>query len=203
MRISSLLKIINIDIVGIVGIVEPPVKIPWLSTATRILSTLTRDRGVHLQQRLWAKKHDICTKYESTAIPGASAGHGDNHHTCMSALNALIYRYTSIDKLEEKFQECREKYGHVAATDKILNSLQGNMKKLCRAYTQSIFSFNHTSTQRSEEFNDRVKSKKDMILFLTNTNLASLHDHINRLSIETDASVLKPLPRFASAELTA
>ena len=114
----------------------------------------------------------------------------------MSALNALIYKYTSIDKLKDKFQECREKYGHEAPTSKFLDSLQANMKKLYCAYNQAIFSFNHTSTQRSEGFNDRVKSKKDMISFLTNTNLVLLHCHINRLSIETDAKCAKALAKI-------
>ena len=146
------------------------------------------------------KEHGLCTKHESTAIPGASAGHGDKHQQCMCALNALIYRYTSIEKLEEKFEECRVKYGHVAATAKFLKSLQGNKKKLCRAYTQYIFSFNHTSTQRSEGFNDRIKGKKDMIAFLTNANLVSLHDHIYRLSIETDAKCVKELVKIRKAD---
>ena len=70
------------------------------------------------------------------------------------------------------------------------------MKKLCRAYTQAIFSFNHTSTQRSKGFNDRVKDKKDMIPFLINTNLVSLHDHNNRLSVKTDAKCVKALVKI-------
>ena len=74
------------------------------------------------------------------------------------------------------------------------------MKKLCCAYTQAIFSFNHTSTQQSEGFNDRVKDKKDMIPFLTNTNLASLHNHINRLSVKTDAKCVKALVKICQED---
>ena len=105
------------------------------------------------------KDHGLCTKHECNAIPSASAGHGNKHHECMSDLNALIYRYTSVNKLEEKFTECKIKYGHVQATAKFLDSLEENKKKLCRAYTQYIFSANHTTTQRGEGYNDLIKGK--------------------------------------------
>ena len=39
-----------------------------------------------------------------------------------------------------------------------------------------------------------------MISFLTNTNLVSLHDHINRLSIETDAKCVKALVKIRQEE---
>ena len=65
------------------------------------------------------------------------------------------------------------------------------MKKLRHAYTQAIFSFNHTTTQRSEGFNDKIKGKKDLIAMLPNADLVTLHNHIVRLSIETDAKYVK------------
>ena len=39
-----------------------------------------------------------------------------------------------------------------------------------------------------------------MLSFLTNTNLVSLHDHINRLSIETDAKCVKALVKIRQDE---
>ena len=105
------------------------------------------------------KDHGLCTKHECNAIPAASAGHGDKHNQCMSDLNALIYTYTSLDTLEDKFTECRTNYGHVPATAKFLDSLEENKKKLCRAYTQDIFSANHSTTQRGEGYTDLIKGK--------------------------------------------
>ena len=105
------------------------------------------------------KDHGLCSKHKCNAIPSASAGHGDKHHECMSDHNALIYCYTSVEKLEEKFTECKRKYGHVRATAKFLDSLEDNKKKLCRAYTQDIFSANHSTTQRGEGYNDLIKGK--------------------------------------------
>ena len=51
------------------------VVVNWLATATRALSTLTKDRGSAPVAEALNKGHCLCTKHESTAIPAASAGH--------------------------------------------------------------------------------------------------------------------------------
>ena len=63
-RILSLLGIIDIDIVGIVGIVEPPVKPPWHRTPTSTIKVYNSDcRGFRLWSLLIDQTHNRGVNY--------------------------------------------------------------------------------------------------------------------------------------------
>lgn len=87
----------------------------------------------------------------SIAVTGQS-----NADECKRDLSALIFRHQNVQELSEKFNECRSKYGDKPQAKKFIGTLKDKNKKekLCLAYTQWMFCFNHTSTQRGEGYND-------------------------------------------------
>jgi hypothetical protein len=124
------------------------------------------------------KYHILCTQHKRQAIPSATAGLGSNANQAMRDLNALIFNYTSKTELDGKFDEYRQTYAQNAPTIKFLDSLEENKKMLCRAYTQDVYTYNHTTTQRGEGFNDRLKGHGTLKDKLSD---ASLHTAVNRL----------------------
>ena len=124
------------------------------------------------------KHHILCTQHKRTAIPSATAGLGSNANQAMRDLNALIFKFTSRTELDGKFDEYRQTYAQNAPTIKFLDSLEDNKKMLCRAYTQDVYTYNHTTTQRGEGFNDRLKGHGTLKDKLSD---ASLHTAVNRL----------------------
>ena len=124
------------------------------------------------------KHHILCTQHKRQAIPSATAGLGSNANQAMRDLNALIFKYTSQAELDGKFDEYRQTYAQNAPTIKLLDSLEENKKMLCRAYTQDVYTYNHTTTQRGEGFNDRLKGHGTLKDKLSD---ASLHTAVNRL----------------------
>ena len=139
------------------------------------------------------KFHCFCTRHECNQIPGVCAGLGNRRDSAMADLNALIYKYTSTKVWEDKFGQLRSNYSDQIAVSKFLASLWDNKEKLCRAWTQHVFSFNHTTTQRGEGYNDRIKGHRDLITMLTNANLVKLHDHINTITLQTDQKAMDQL----------
>ncbi len=103
------------------------------------------------------KDHCLCTLHERTGIPAATAGLGSDQDQAMKDINSLIFKCTSIDELDEKFELFKQKYIRNPPSVKFLESLQKNKELLCRAHTQACFSYNHTTTQRGEGYNDRLK----------------------------------------------
>ena len=53
-----------------------------------------------------------------------------NAAECQGDLSALIFGHKSVDELEAKFIECREKYGHKSHVLKFIDSLEANAEKL-------------------------------------------------------------------------
>ena len=145
------------------------------------------------------KFHGFCTRHETNNIPAACAGQ-QNYDACFKDLNALIYGFASVKELEAAFVACRRKYGHLKPAAKFIDAIETDRHKLCRAYTQYIFSLNHTSTQRGEGFNDVIKGHKDLIPMLANADLVTLYDHLFRLALETDATIIKILAKLRKRE---
>ena len=56
------------------------------------------------------KDHGLCTQHVRQGIPAATAGLGNNREQAMRDMNVLIFKYTSIDELDKKFEECKLKY---------------------------------------------------------------------------------------------
>lgn len=144
------------------------------------------------------KDHILCTQHERQAIPSATAGLGSNANQAMRDLNALIFKYTSQTELEKKFEECRVTYAQNAATIKFLDSLEENKKMLCRAYTQGVYTYNHTTTQRGEGFNDRLKGHGTLKAKLSD---ASLHTGVGRLDAVVHDTFDKALEKLKKIRL--
>ena len=126
------------------------------------------------------RDHTFCTRHFVTELSTACAGQ-EYYDTCIKDLNALVYGYKTIAELEEKIEECREKYGHLPNTEKYIDKIDQDKKKICRAYTQEFMTYNHTTTARGEGFNDRIKGHRDLIPMLADADLLKLHDHLIRL----------------------
>lgn len=163
--------------------------------------SLYTDKGPWAEQTAvqLGKFHGFCTRHETNNIPAACAGQ-QNYDACFKDLNALIYGFSSVKELEAAFVACRRKYGHLKPAAKFIDAIETDRHKLCRAYTQYIFSLNHTSTQRGEGFNDVIKGHKDLIPMLANADLVTLHDHLFRLALETDATIIKILAKLRKRE---
>ena len=166
------------------------------------IGSLYTDRGPWAEPtatELGGKLHGLCARHESNFIPTACAGQKD-YDACFKDFNALIWGHSSIKKLEDAFVACRQKYGHLKPAAKYIDSIEAERQKICRAYTQYIFSLNHTTTQRGEGYNDVIKGHKDLITMLANADLITLHDHLIRLSLETDAKIIKILAKLRRQE---
>lgn len=113
----------------------------------------------------------------------------------MRDLNAFIFKYTSVSVMEEKFDEARQKYGHCAATLKFIDSLYEKKEKLCRAFTQDLFSFNATTTQRGEGYNDRLKGHTSLKAKLSDASLPELIDRFDAITLDTCNKALESLTK--------
>lgn len=141
------------------------------------------------------REHTLCTRHETTELPTACQGQ-EHYDACFSDLSKLVYTYKKIDQLEAKIQECRQKYGHLPNTEKYIDKIDQDKEKICRAYTQNIMTYNHTTTARGEGFNDRIKGHRDLIPMLAEADLLKLHDHLTRLVNETEATIIKVLVKL-------
>jgi len=146
------------------------------------------------------KDHGLCTMHARQAIPGATAGLGNTSKAAIQDLNALIFKHTSVKVLEEKFEECCSKYGRSSAALKFLDSLHENREKLCRAFTQAIFSFNHTTTQRGEGWNDKFKGHGSLKHILSGASLPELIDRADAVVVDTSNKSLKCLVKVRENE---
>lgn len=138
------------------------------------------------------KHHGLCTYHKMGELATAVTGQS-NAAECQGDLSALIFGHKSVDELEAKFIECREKYGHKSHALKFINSLEANAQKLCIAHTQWLFSFNHTSTQRGEGYNDRLKGHADLKAMLSQADLVTLHDRVKEIEVDVSLKVVKLL----------
>lgn len=141
------------------------------------------------------KDHGLCTQHARQDIPSATAGLGNSKEQAMRDLNALIFKYTSVSALEAAFEDCRCKYGHSAATSKMIESLNDIKQKLCRAYTQNLFSYNHTSTQRGESFNDTLKGHGHLKAQLSDASLPVLIDRLDAIALDKNNKALDVLTK--------
>ena len=146
--------------------------------------------------RAIGKDHGLCTLHERQAIPSATAGIGGDRDQAMRDLNAFIFKYTSVSVLEAKFAEARTKYAHCAATLKLIDSLYGKKEKLCRAFTQAIFSYNHTTTQRGEGFNDIIKGHASLKAKLSDATLIELIDRFDAIIADAFNKSLNSLTKI-------
>ena len=133
--------------------------------------------------------------HERAGIPSASAGLGTGKEQAMRDLNSLIFKYTVVSVLEEKFEEARRKYSHSESMLKYLKSLEKRKEKICRAFTQANFSFNHTTTQRGEGWNDKLKGHAALKAKLMQATLPELLDHIDAICADASNKALKLLEK--------
>lgn len=145
------------------------------------------------------KNHGLCTYHEMGQISTATTGQSDPE-SCRRDLTALIFRHKSIDELNENIQLCREKYGMKQQASDFLDRIEEKAPKVCIAYTQQFFSFNHTSTQRGEGYNDRLKGHADLKSMLSDADLVTLHSHVKAIEIDVGGKVLKILMKCRREE---
>lgn len=145
------------------------------------------------------KDHGLCTYHEMGQINVATTGQS-NQETCRQDLTALIFRYKSVDELKKHILMCREKYGTQPQALSFLDRIEEKANKLCIAYTQWYFSFNHTSTQRGEGYNDRLKGHADLKAMLSDADLVTLHNHVKAIEIDVGGKVLKILMKCRREE---
>ena len=141
------------------------------------------------------KDHCLCTQHERTSIPAATAGLDSDQQHAMSDINPLIFKCTSIDELDEKFEQFKLKYGCNAPSLKYLESLQKNKELLCRAHTQACFSYNHTTTQTGEGYNDRLKGHGTLKSALSDASLPTLIDRIDAIALDTNHKSIDTLAK--------
>lgn len=72
--------------------------------------------------------------------------------------------------------------------------------KLCRVHTQFVFRFLHTSTQRSECSNNKIKGHTDLKDMLADADLVTLHEHLMSLSMYNDNKALTELFKLCKSE---
>ena len=136
-----------------------------------------------------------CCKHESEHIFKGAAGLDEFHRNkFMSDCFDMLYGISSIEGLEQKFTNCLMTYGHNPSSKSYLGNLHKVRDKLCKAYTQSVFSMLHNSTQRSEGKNAAIKGNNtDLKAFITNSDLTTLHEHLDHINFEADKRALKML----------
>lgn len=136
-----------------------------------------------------------CCRHESEGIMTAAAGlESVSRNTFMSEMNAMLYKVTSKDELSDKFTSCLITYGAHPPAKKYIETLHRLKEKLCRAYTQYTFSMLHTTTQRSEGSNARIKGHNtELKPYLADADLVTLHDRVNVVNLESDKRALQEL----------
>ena len=88
-----------------------------------------------------------------------------------------VYRIATVDELIAHLKDMTEKYASIVAGS-FMNSLSESAPKLCHAYTSQYFTSGHTSTQRAESQNSRIKGRGDLKKDLRKCDLDSLISHL-------------------------
>ncbi|KAK1736959.1 hypothetical protein QTG54_012404 [Skeletonema marinoi] len=140
------------------------------------------------------KNPGLCTYHEMAPLSTATTGQ-PNADDCRRDLSALIFRHRSIEELNEKISECRSKYGTKPEAMKFIDALEDKKEKVCLAYTQWKFSFNHSSTQRAEGYNDRLKGHADLKAMLSQADLVTMHKHVKAIEVDVSTKVIKMLEK--------
>ncbi len=146
--------------------------------------------GMHTDQGSWAtptaerldKDKLYCTKHKTEHLFPASGGLGNLKGPFISDGYKVIYDIKDQKELDDKFQSCFEKYGSNEKAVKFFTGVQEEKQSLCRAHTQFIYSFNHTSTGRSEKYNDSYKGHKALHALLSNADLYQVHKRIHHVA---------------------
>ena len=84
----------------------------------------------------------------------------------------------------------------IGFTVTFINTVNELKEYLCRAYTQNIFTFNRTTTQGSESFNDTMKGHKDLKQYLSNADLFALHSRLENIKRRKDMMVKNKLVKL-------
>ena len=93
------------------------------------------------------KEHTFCTAHKTTSIFPASAGLNEPLKTEFAKdIYKLIYEIDDRKELQQKITSCLATYSQSEAAVKFIRSIDEVKDKLCRAYTQDIFTMNRTTT---------------------------------------------------------
>lgn len=113
---------------------------------------------------------------------------------------SLIYNVSDKDELESEFKRCLMAYGHQPAAVKFIQGLEKVKEKVCRAHTQYIFSFNRTTTQQGEGFNNTFKGHADLKEMLSDADLYQCHQRLESVKRKADLNAKKMLVRLRKDE---
>lgn len=128
------------------------------------------------------KDHQFCTKHKTEGLFSACKGLGKKEQShFISDVYALIYKFKYEDELDAKFEQCFEQYSQHEPAIKYITGIQNEKEKLCRVYTQRKFSWNHTSTQRSEKYNDSYKGHRSLQSQLSHADLFMVHRRVEHV----------------------
>ena len=145
--------------------------------------------------KLLGKDLMYCTRHESEYIMSAGAGlSGRSQNLFMAEMNAMLYDITSKEELASRFVKAYQDYGHHSPARAYIDILVKLKEKLCKAYTQDLFTLLHTTTQRSEGKNASIKgSNTDLKAYLSNADLVTLHERLSLVNLFDDLRALKQL----------
>ena len=113
----------------------------------------------------------------------------------------MIYDISTKEGLEMKITSCLAKYSHNKKSHNYIKTLAANKNHLCRAYTQQLFTLQHTATQRSEGFNDKIKGHASLKDMLSDADLVTLHDHVDTLNRVNDKKAMDELAKLRNKEM--
>ena len=108
----------------------------------------------------------------------------------MSTKNKIMLIYDDIQQVASL---------NLNTLTKFLNSLERNKKLLCRAHTQVYFSYNHTTTQRGEGYNDRLKGHGTLKKVLSDASLPAFIDRVDAIALDTNHKSIDILTKVRTA----
>jgi len=161
--------------------------------------SLTTDRGPFSvpSAKGLGKDHTFCTIHETERIFASSAGLGKElKKKYIDDMYKLIYNIGTPEDLSNKIQQCLVDYAISDSAVEFIKTIDSIKEKICRAFTQNIFTANKTTTQGSEGFNNTVKGSTDLKGLLSNGDLVQLHYRIQNVSRRKDAKVKKILVKL-------
>jgi hypothetical protein len=125
------------------------------------------------------KKHILCLHHFRMGIFSSSGGMCQDVRTSyIKDVNHLLFHpYKCESEFTAKYQTVLQFSDHASAK-KFIEKIWTNRDRTCATFTAAHFTAGHTSTQRAESNNNRIKEGGTLKKQLPTFNLQQLGDHI-------------------------
>ena len=115
-------------------------------------------------------------------------------------MNSLIYDPFTEDEFKSLAQKSLLKYEHNDLLKNYIMSLYKIKERVCATFTQFMFSFGHTSTQRGRGFNNVIKGAGSLKKCLAVANMLQLLNRMDTLVHARDVQALEILKELRMAD---